>query len=271
VWNTEGAVLEVEVVPPFRETWWFYALSSLLVAGIVFLAYQYRVSRLRRAHAAQAAFSRQLIESQEAERKRIAAELHDSLGQNLLVIKNRALLGLKLAEDKTKTAEQFDEITASATQALSEVREISYNLRPYHLDRLGLTDAVEAMIEKVAEASAIRFSTKIAEIDRLFSKEAEINFYRIAQEAVNNIVKHSGATEARIEIAKDGRAIYLMIEDNGKGFAVEETFESNGRGFGLTGIAERVQILGGSHTIRSAPGQGTSIKIKINLPDERRN
>lgn len=272
VWNTEGATLSLIVVPPFWRTWWFTALALLAVGGIAFWAYKFRVLRLRRAHAAQAAFSRQLIESQEAERKRIAAELHDSLGQNLLVIKNRALLGLNFSnggENRGKAVEQFDEIAASATQALGEVREISYNLHPYHLDRLGLTDAVEAMIERVAEASGINFTSEIDDVNNLFSKQAEINFYRVVQESVNNIIKHSGASEASVEIKRDERAVHLTVGDNGRGFTLENV--SSGRGFGLTGIAERVQILGGTHTISSAPGEGTTIKVNIVLPVENRD
>lgn len=94
IWNSEGATLRLIVRPPFWRMWWFILLAALCVAGLIFLIYERRVARLKRARATQEAFSRQLIDSQENERKRIAAELHDSLGQNLLIIKNRALLGL---------------------------------------------------------------------------------------------------------------------------------------------------------------------------------
>src|SRR5262249_54824834 len=93
VWNTEGASIRVVVVPPFWRTWWFILLAICAAAGLAVLFYERRVSRLRRAQATQEAFSRQLIDFQENERKRIASELHDSVGQSLLVIKNQALLG----------------------------------------------------------------------------------------------------------------------------------------------------------------------------------
>src|SRR4029434_734249 len=99
---------------------------------------------------------------QEHERKRIAAELHDSLGQNLLIVKNRAQLGQLAAQDAPEFLEQFEWIVSSAAQSIEEVREIAQNLRPYHLDRLGLTRALEIMIERVAATTRIRFVSDLA-------------------------------------------------------------------------------------------------------------
>ena len=152
VWNATGETLAIVVLPRFYQTWWFRtAIASSLVA-LVWLSWRYRIAQMRRAQAAQQAFSRQLIESQERERQRIAAELHDSLGQNLLVVKNRALLGA-LSQPDEEARKQFDEIGATVAQTLEEVRTISYNLRPHHLDQLGLTTTIRAMIEKIAESS----------------------------------------------------------------------------------------------------------------------
>jgi signal transduction histidine kinase/ligand-binding sensor domain-containing protein len=266
-WNTEGTGIKVVVIPPFWQTRWFLSLMVVAVAGAVLLIYQYRIRQLRQAHAAQEAFSRQLIRSQENERKRIASELHDSLGQNLLIIKNRALLGTLSSGQPQSSREQFDMINASAAQALEEVRQITYNLRPYHLDRLGLTNSIEEMIEKIAASTEIRFAVDIVPLDGLFSKEAEINLYRIVQECLNNIVKHSQATEAWVKMKSDDQAITIVVEDNGQGFTSDGQ-SSGGPGFGLTGLSERVRMLGGIHKIHSSAGQGTSITIKINLSAE---
>jgi ligand-binding sensor domain-containing protein/signal transduction histidine kinase len=268
VWNTSGRQMRISVVPPFWRRWWFVALLAAALLGITYFFYRRRAGQWRRAQSVREAFAKQLIASQESERKRIAAELHDSLGQNLLVIKNRALLGANAATGSA-AAEQFAEITASASQAIEEVREIAYNLRPFHLDRLGLTSTIEAMIEKVAAASAIHFTADIASLDKLFPTEAEINLYRIVQESVNNIVKHSGATAARVEITRAARFVYLNISDNGRGFLPEAATATaaRGRGFGLIGISERVRMLGGTHTIQSAAGHGTTWKIKLSLPE----
>lgn len=273
VWNSVGKSLRVVVPPPFYRTWWFITLATLSLIGLVGLAWKYRVAQLTRAQAAQQAFSRQLIESQETERKRIAAELHDSLGQHMLIIKNRAALGGSLTNGDHPAKEQLDEIDTTVSQALSEVRAIAYNLRPLHLDRLGLTAVIEEMIEKVASASSIQFFTDVAPLDGVFTKEGEINFYRVIQESVNNIVKHSKATKANVEILCENDTVQIAVRDNGRGFIAESSTESVRpsavRGLGLTGIAERVRILGGSHAIHSSPGQGTTISIIIPIAEKK--
>jgi signal transduction histidine kinase/ligand-binding sensor domain-containing protein len=271
IWNPSSASLRIIVHPPFWRTWWFLCVVFGTLVLIGFLAYRRRVSRLHRARAAQEAFSQQLIESQENERKRIAAELHDSLGQNLLIIKNRALLGALTPDDHQISKTQFDEITASASRAIEEVREIAYDLRPYHLDRLGLTTTIRAMVGKVASACEIDFSVELDSIDRLFTPEQEITLYRILQEAVSNVVRHSRATEARVEVRRNAGTVVLTVWDNGYGFGAKTALAGPGQGgFGLVGIAERVRILGGTHTIRSAPEQGTTLTVSLELPVERK-
>lgn len=257
VWNTEGKSIKIKILAPFYKTWWFWAFIFLAAATIVFSFYRYRIAHFEKLNAAQENFSRQLIESQEAERKRIAQELHDGLGQNLLVIKNRALLGLAVDEKD----EQFEEIQESVTDALSEVRTIAYNLRPLHIERLGLTATIEEMIEDVETASGIKINCDIEKIDGLLSKENEINFYRIVQECLNNIVKHSGATKASVEVFLELGKINLKIKDNGKGFDLKNL--DGNSGLGLNGIVERVKILGGNYSIESEIGKGTSISGKI--------
>jgi signal transduction histidine kinase/ligand-binding sensor domain-containing protein len=268
LWNTKGESLPIAVLPPFYLTWWFLALGSLIAAGSVIFAWQYRVSQLKRAHAAQEAFSRQLIESQERERQRIAAELHDSLGQTMLIIKNRTILALKALADRASAQEQLDEISASASDALEEVRTISYNLRPYPLDRFGLTKTLQAMCAQAARTSGIQFSTELECIDGLFAKQDEINIYRAVQEAVNNIIKHSEAAEAGCVVQRREGAVELKIQDKGRGFAkVEPDGEPSRGGFGLIGMAERVRMLGGRCTVDSSPGQGTTVTINLSVPE----
>jgi signal transduction histidine kinase len=271
VWNEEGASLRITVVPPFYRTWWFLALAALSLITAVWFAYCARIAQLRRRHAEQEAFARQLIASQERERKRIAAELHDSLGQNLLLIKNRALLGTFKASAEEEAKAQFTELSDSVGQAIEEVREIAYNLRPYHLDRLGLTPTIEAMIEKVAAASGVEFRTEIPPLAGLLTPEAEISLYRVLQECVNNIARHAQATTASVTIERETHHLTITVIDNGRGFTPGETRQRAPRqgGFGLIGISERVRLLNGSHTIESAPGGGTAVRIKLNLPQQR--
>jgi signal transduction histidine kinase/ligand-binding sensor domain-containing protein len=262
VWNTEASTIPIVVIPPYWRTWWFVSICVLAVAAVALFLYRRRIGKLERARAAQETFSKQLIESQETERKRIAAELHDSLGQELLIIKNRAALGLKLLGDADRAREQIEQIAGTASQAITEVRQIAYNLRPYHLDEIGLSQSLEELIERATNAYPIRFASDIDNIDDLLPKEAAINLYRIVQESLNNIVKHSGASEAKLLVRRNSREIEVVVEDNGRGFS-DTTGTSRKPGFGLTGLAERARILGGTLSINSLPDRGTTVRLNL--------
>jgi signal transduction histidine kinase len=268
VWNTQGQSLSIAVLPPFYRTWWFLLLAIASILAAVVFVWRYRVSGLKRAHAVQQAFTRQLIASQEGERKRIAAELHDGLGQQLVVIKNLALISLN-HEPHSASKPQIEEISAQASHAISEVKKISYNLRPYQLDRLGLTKAIEGIVKQASAATKISFTSEIDAIDNVFAKDSEINFYRIVQECVNNLVKHSQATTAGLTIQRTADELSLAIRDNGRGFTPSATSSgSEPGGFGLIGISERTQLLGGSVAIQSEPGRGTTINVKIPMGNQ---
>jgi PAS domain S-box-containing protein len=207
-------------------------------------------------------YTLQLIASQEAERTRIAAELHDSLGQNLLLIKNHALLALAKKDSSAVVHEQLGDISTLATQAIAEVRQISHDLHPYQLDHLGLTRALEAMIDSAAQASGIVMDRKLDSVDDILTREAGTNLYRIVQETVNNILKHSGATRARIELERDVGEIQLRMEDDGHGFPAQAG-GSGGSGLGLKNIAERTRILNGTLKVDSQTGRGTRIAVTL--------
>jgi signal transduction histidine kinase/ligand-binding sensor domain-containing protein len=265
VWSTESATVQLTIIPPVWRTWWFRTLAILTVLAGIFLLYKQRIRELERRRRTQEDFSQQLIASQEGERKRIAGELHDSLSQNLVVIKNRAWLSLQEPANHQSVLEQMEEIADAADQSLTEVREIAYNLRPFQIDRLGLTAAVESLVAKV-DSRELHFVAELDNIDGLLLPEMEINLYRIVQEGINNIIKHSGATTARITIRRTQGLIEVAIEDNGQGFnpqVMRSDRSGNGSGFGLTGITERARILGCVPVIQSAVGKGTRIIIKL--------
>ena len=169
IWNQTGASLAITVVPPFWRTWWFTGLAGLSVtaiaAGLVWGVWTYRVAQLRRTSELHEAFARQLITSQEAERARIAGELHDSLGQHLVIIRNWSQLGAQQLDPRAPAREELDVITTTASQAIAEVREIAYNLGPYHLERLGLAGTLADMIRRVAEASSISVTSDVDRYD----------------------------------------------------------------------------------------------------------
>src|SRR6266516_2238368 len=265
IWNEKGASIDIVVLPPFWRTWWFLILAIVTLGAMAFAFSRQRIRLLHQTPATQEAFSQQLIQSQENERRRIAAELHDSLGQSLVLIKNWALLGLKAAAPQESTRDNLNEISTTASEAINEVREIAYNLGPYQLERLGLSRTIKEMVQKIASSSQIHFQVEIVQLDGVFAGQAETNIFRIVQEAINNIVKHSAATEAGVIIKADTTRVVLTIRDNGKGFVPGATGADGARrgGFGLLGLAERVRMLRGEWTIESEPGKGTVIEIKL--------
>jgi len=246
--------------------WWTWKYTAVLVGSLLLVVAVsgLRIQLLRRRLEKHLDLSRQILESQENERHRIAANLHDSLGQKLLVIKNQARLAMQPAEE-TVLRNRLDEISECASEAIAEVREITYALRPYQLDRLGLTQTIRATVNRAAENSSILFASHTDNVDDVFDKESEIHVYRIVQEAVNNILKHSGATEAAVVVKKIDATVSLSVRDNGRGFdvAAMENSESLDVGHGLSGIKERTRILGGTFAIDSRSGQGTTLSIEI--------
>jgi len=145
------------------------------------------------------------------------------------------------------------------SNTIQEVRSISYGLRPFHLDILGITQSIKSLVEDVAESSDTNFNMTVENIDHLFSKEAEIHIFRIIQECLNNISKHSKATQAIVKITHSVKYVRILIEDNGIGID-----NYNGEsGLGLRGIKERVNFLNGTLEIENNEPTGTSIRISI--------
>jgi signal transduction histidine kinase len=173
---------------------------------------------------------------------------------------------LNSPEDTEHAFEQLDEIAGAATRAIDEVREIAYNLRPFQLDRLGLTKSIESMVRKAASIGGPHLTADLEPIDGLLSKDSEVSLYRIVQESVNNMLKHAGATEAAVTLRRKPQELLLTIRDNGKGFSPSQ-IDASGPGFGLAGMNERVRILGGMIAIESAPGEGATITVRIPIQE----
>lgn len=244
---------------PYKHAWLYGTSAVVLIWVVIRLRRGWIAERRRRS---QEAISRQLFALQEDERKRIAAELHDGLGQNLLIIKNRLYLA---QQNAAGAGPQLEEISQTVSQTIQEVRDISHDLRPYQLDRLGLTKAVQSVVRKVTESGAVTIQSEIAAIDGLFPPECEIHFFRIVQESLNNVVKHSDAATARLSITQADGKITMKIEDDGRGFDYRAMMgdANSTRGFGLTGLGERVRILRGRFDCDSAPGSGTRLTFEI--------
>jgi signal transduction histidine kinase len=263
VWNRTGATMALTAFPQYWQTIWFKILVAAGWAGLVLLWYERRLRRMRVRRAEHQAFSQRLLEVQESERKRIAAELHDSLGQTFLVVKNRAILGSQKLENPSAMAADFEQISKSASDGLQEVRQIAYSLRPFELDRLGLKRAIETMLERVAESGEVKIDVQIDELNGIVPPGKEIHLYRVCQEAITNVLKHAHARTVLFELRKNGRVAELEIMDDGKGFDVDALLRDPARGLGLRSMSERVAALHGKFKIESAPGRGSRISVII--------
>ncbi len=225
------------------------------------------ITERKNAEQARAEYTSQLIASQEAERERIARELHDSLGQNLLLIKNRVQLEMGRTNLPDDLREELQDISNLASQAVAEVRQISHGLHPHQLELLGLTRALRALIDNAGESGATAISGKFDSVDDVFPRAAATNLYRIVQESLNNILKHSHAKTARVTLERDVHEVLLTIEDDGCGFKTGDD-GGRGNGLGLKNIAERVRMLGGKMTMDSQPDKGVRMEITIPISAE---
>lgn len=264
VWSSNTASIKISVAKKFWETWWFSLLIAATVFAALILTYRLRLKKLEEQQRRQKDFSKRLIGAYESERRRIAVELHDGLGQILAVIKNRAVLGLMRGDDSQETSKALNIVSDSAAQAIEEIREITNNLRPRLIDRLGLTRAIGSMVKKLSDV--IEIQREIDLIDGIFNETEEISIYRIIQESLNNVIKHSDASHAVVKIKKDAKKVSISIADDGRGFDVEKIKATGG--LGLVGLSERAQLLNADLRIDSQIGEGTLVEIKIPLTDD---
>lgn len=207
----------------------------------------------------------QVTRAQEEERKRIARELHDDTIQALVVLSRQlddlTSNGKGLPEDKTAFLENLRQQTNIVMEG---VRRLSQDLRPAALDRLGLLPALDWLASDVESHSSIKVEVKVHGAERRLPAEVELVLFRIAQEALRNVWRHSQATDAQVIVEFNEERIRITVKDNGKGFALPETTGDLVKGgrLGLAGMYERVQLLGGSLKMESAPGKGTKVTVE---------
>jgi signal transduction histidine kinase len=273
VWSESAAGLRIKVAARFWETVTFRILVALGLVAIGALIYRLRVRQLEAHHERQRDFARRLIDAHETERMRLAKDLHDGLGQQLLLIKNFASLGLSRKSVAGSSDSYFEKISGAASDSIEETRAIVNELGPQNLRRFGLTEAIANMAHDVEAASGVTFEKHIANIDDLLSQESELSVFRVVQECLNNVVKHSQSSRAQINVNQVGRRIKIAVRDFGAGFSTDDVLgRRTGRaGFGFQSISERVDLLGGKVDITSKPGQGTCVAIEIAIENAEPN
>jgi signal transduction histidine kinase len=214
-----------------------------------------------RAGKALQALTGKLIEAQEEERRRIGRELHDGLNQQLAMFAvELGLLARQAPPEATELIASILSLRQRAEGLSDDLRLITHQLHPAALEHLGLVSALRSLCAEFSRHEGIRVWFSIEkELGRVPSDIA-ICLYRIAQEALRNVAKHSGASEAWVRIVENRNEIQLSIEDKGVGFKLTSNPTS---GLGLVSIQERVQIVQGMINIHSAPGEGTMIRVYV--------
>lgn len=219
---------------------------------------------LREAHERLQALSQQLMEVQEIERRRLAHDLHDEIGQALTVVKMN-LQTMQRLSDTSAITTPLNDSKDVIDQILHHIRNLSLDLRPILLDDLGLVPAIRWYLNRQAERTGWAFDVTMHDALPPLPQSMATACFRIAQEAITNIIRHSHATRVSVSLQQEADDLCLSICDNGAGFDVRNALDqaASGRSLGLLGMQERVRFLNGSISIESRPGQGTEIRIRI--------
>lgn len=245
---------------------WLLLVGFIGLAVIAILAYfRYRERQRARFQAAlikeREAGLQAVFDATEEERTRIAKDLHDGVGQQLSGLKMgwQRLLG-NLSEIKPEVAPQAEALTEVLDEACEEVRSISHQMMPKSLQTFGLVPAMDDMLQKSIGTAGINYEFENFGMDKnRFDSRIELTLYRIAQELVNNIIKHAAASSVSVQLMKNSSNLILMVEDDGKGF----NFEKARRGLGLLNINSRLNTVGGEVDFESNVNQGTRVTIRI--------
>ncbi len=209
------------------------------------------------------------VQAQEEERKRIAREIHDGLGQMLTAIK----FNLEIFEDTISAGEEeqkrIDDMKGLLDSVMKEARELSYNLMPSVLDDFGLAPALQLLSEQFAARTNVKVIFQSHGLSERLDPQIEIGLYRIAQESLNNVAKHAEASEINLQVIRHTNGVRLVIEDNGKGIPRRQDIDhaKPKGGMGLVSMRERAASFGGTITIDSSPGRGTLIAVDIPLTE----
>lgn len=264
-WGDETVLFTFSIVPPFWQTTWFRLTSVLTVTGIVIfvivLISRFRRKRaLRIIHVREQSRLKAIIETEEKERKRVAQELHDSLGQLL----STAKLNMMSLEDdiSQENATPYQFTLQLIDEACHELRTISHNMMPSALIRLGLAPALRELADKISSGNIIQVHLETEGIqDKRLDDIYEISIYRIIQELINNTLRHAGASKIRVSVRYLHPELVLHYEDNGKGWKPG----NDSGGIGWKNIRSRIDMLDGHIKITPMQGEGFQIHILWHL------
>jgi two-component system NarL family sensor kinase len=252
-----------------KNYWIAGGIGLLLLSALLGFSF-YRSNKLKQAKKMQTAIIQQqdiatkaVIHAEENERKRIAGDLHDGVGQIISAAKmNLSSLESRLGFNNEEDRFAFEKIVNLVDESCKEVRSVSHNMMPNALLKSGLSSAVKEFIDKI-DSRVLKVNLYSEGLNERIDSNVETVLYRIIQECVNNVIKHSGANELDISLIKDTDGIAATIEDNGKGFDVADKVKAEG--IGLKNIRTRIEYLKGTVDFDSAPGNGTLVAIHVPL------
>jgi signal transduction histidine kinase len=214
------------------------------------------------------------VQVQEDERKSISRELHDHFGQSLLALLLQVQSGCKYSPSKclyaTLPGSLCLNIENTIRQIIEEVHRLAWGMRPSILDDYGLESALARHIEEVSKTATLEIDCQFISPDgtKRLPSRIEVSLFRIAQEAITNVIRHGKATHASVVVLRQLSDILMLVEDDGQGFDLAATQKRGDQCLGLMGMKERVNLLGGSFVIESAPGEGTTIRVRIPLSED---
>ena len=214
--------------------------------------------------------SRGVLRLQEEERTRISRDLHDGIGQLLTALKIQLELLERDAAGLTEVAGRIASSRELAETALAEVRQLSHVLRPQMLDELGLEPTLRWLARTFQKRTGIEVEVAFAGSATHRRPDLETLVYRLVQEALTNVARHSGARAATVTLSREPERLVVRIEDRGEGFRPEELLSASDeeRGFGIRAMKDRVESMNGRFTLRSAPGSGTLVEADLPLEGE---
>jgi signal transduction histidine kinase len=211
--------------------------------------------------------SHRLINAQEEERKRVALDLHDEMGQLLSALK----IGLQsLAEHVgSEDAGELAKLIRLSQKIMDRIRALAYHLRPAILDNFGLVAAVDDLCESLAESGMVEVEQSLEEVEeKALSPEVKTALFRFVQESLTNVVKHAESPRAQVMLTCAGGELTMQVRDWGRGFNAEQALAgvAGDKHLGLMGMSERISLVGGTLEIASAPGQGSTLTARLSLP-----
>jgi signal transduction histidine kinase len=220
--------------------------------------------QVQRAHEQLQVLSRQVLQAQEVERRSIARELHDQIGQVLTAVSTN-LQTIQLSSDAATLAERLKESIDLVDGALRQIRDLSLDLRPSMLDDFGLVPTLEWFVDRQAQRSGFRAEWVVESLELRLPANLEITVFRVVQIALTNVARHAQANHVHVELRLFEAELELVIRDDGIGFDVGAALEraSHGATLGLLSMQEHVRLVGGALEMTSTPGQGTEIRVRF--------